>query len=52
MSFICEAAGGAASTGSKRILEIEPSRLHQRTPLFIGSREDIATAERFLREPA
>lgn len=50
MAFICEAAGGAASEGSKRILDIEPTKLHQRTPLFIGSREDVATVEQFLRE--
>ncbi len=51
MAFICEAAGGAASTGSKRILDVEPTKLHQRTPLYIGSREDVALAERFLAEP-
>lgn len=51
MSFICEAAGGAASTGSMRILDIEPTKLHQRTPLFLGSRDDVALVERFLREP-
>lgn len=50
MAFICEAAGGAASEGTKRILDIEPTKLHQRTPLYIGSREDVATVEQFLRE--
>ena len=52
MAFICEAAGGAASTGSQRVLDIEPKKLHERTALFIGSRDDVATAEQFLREPA
>jgi fructose-1,6-bisphosphatase I len=50
MAFICEAAGGAASDGRQRILDIEPERLHARTPLFLGSRDDVAEAERFLRE--
>jgi fructose-1,6-bisphosphatase I len=51
MAFICEAAGGAASDGTRRILDIEPQKLHERTPLYIGSRDDVATAEQFLREP-
>lgn len=49
MSFICEAAGGAASDGFRRILEIEPVRLHERTPLFLGSKDDVETAQAFLR---
>lgn len=48
MAFIMEAAGGAATDGSRRILDIEPTELHQRTPLFIGSREDVALAGEFL----
>ncbi len=51
MAFICEAAGGAASTGTRRILEVEPTKLHERTPLYIGSRDDVALAEKFLAEP-
>ncbi|MBL8602773.1 MAG: class 1 fructose-bisphosphatase [Myxococcales bacterium] len=49
MAFICEAAGGAASDGQRRIHDIEPQKLHQRTPLYIGSRDDVALAEAFLR---
>jgi len=52
MSFICEAAGGAASHGTGRVLDIEPKKLHERTPLFVGSRDDVALAEQYLREPA
>jgi len=52
MGFICEAAGGAASHGAGRVLDIEPKKLHERTPLFVGSRDDVALAEQFLREPA
>ena len=48
MAFIAEAAGGAATTGKKRILEIEPTGLHQRVPLFIGSKEDVALADGFV----
>jgi fructose-1,6-bisphosphatase I len=50
MAFIAEAAGGAASDGARRIVELEPTALHQRVPLFIGSREDVALAEKFLAE--
>jgi fructose-1,6-bisphosphatase I len=38
-AFIVEVAGGAATDGKQRILDIQPRELHQRTPLFIGSRE-------------
>jgi fructose-1,6-bisphosphatase I len=47
MAFLVEAAGGAASDGTRRILEIEPNELHQRTPVFMGSTEDVADALRF-----
>ncbi len=49
LAFICEQAGGRATNGSKRILDIEPADLHQRTPLYIGSREDVIVAEEFER---
>ena len=48
LSFIVEQAGGRSTNGKTRILEIEPTELHQRTPLFIGSEEDVFTAEKFL----
>lgn len=50
LAFICEQAGGRATTGSDRILELEPKTLHQRVPLIIGSREDVLTVERFIHE--
>jgi fructose-1,6-bisphosphatase I len=50
MSFIIEAAGGRASNGKKRILEIEPKNLHERTPIFIGSEEDVKTVESFMKK--
>jgi fructose-1,6-bisphosphatase I len=39
LAFICEQAGGFASNGSERILDIQPTELHQRVPLYIGSKE-------------
>ncbi|MCE2392059.1 MAG: fructose-1,6-bisphosphatase [Proteobacteria bacterium] len=42
MSLLIEQAGGTADTGSGRILEVEPGELHQRTPVVLGSREEVA----------
>jgi fructose-1,6-bisphosphatase I len=50
MAFIVEQAGGRASDGKRRILEIQPEKLHQRVPVFIGSEEDVLMVEKFLRE--
>jgi fructose-1,6-bisphosphatase I len=47
LAFVCEQAGGRATDGYKRILDIVPEKLHQRTPLFIGSEEDVKIAEEF-----
>ena len=41
LAFVAENAGGAASDGKRRILDITPSSLHERVPLFIGSRRDV-----------
>lgn len=48
MAFLVEAAGGAASNGKERILDVEPRELHQRTPVFIGSPDDVADLLRFI----
>lgn len=50
MSFIVEAAGGRATDGKQRILEKKPEALHERTPIFIGSENDVLLVEKFLRE--
>jgi fructose-1,6-bisphosphatase I len=50
MAFICEAAGGSASDGERRILDIQPAKLHERTPLYVGSKDDVNVVERYLRE--
>jgi len=41
MAFIMEEAGGVASNGKIPILEIQPMALHQRTPIFMGSKDDV-----------
>jgi fructose-1,6-bisphosphatase I len=50
MAFVMEQAGGRATNGHKRILELEVSGLHQRTPIFAGSGEMVLLAERFMKE--
>ena len=45
LAFVAEHAGGMASTGVQRILDLEPKRLHHRVPLIIGSRKDVEYAE-------
>ncbi len=49
LALLVEQAGGAASTGYERILEIQPTELHQRVPLIIGSKKDVETYELFAR---
>lgn len=44
LAFIAEQAGGLATTGKERVLSIQPNRLHQRIPLFIGSRKMVEEA--------
>ena len=51
LAFIVEQAGGAATSGSMRILDIEPTDLHQRTPLYIGSQGDVDIALSMLGKP-
>jgi len=48
LAFIAEQAGGAATTGTSRIMEVVPSMLHQRTPVYIGSVDMVKIAEEFL----
>jgi len=50
ISFIIEQAGGAASTGRERIMEIQPTGLHQRVPLILGSRNEVERIERYHHE--
>lgn len=48
LAFLVEQAGGSASTGEQRILDIAPTELHQRVPLYIGSRADVEDAIRYV----
>lgn len=49
MSFIIEQAGGKSTNGlGKRIMEIEPTDIHERTPIFIGSKNMVDVAEKFM----
>lgn len=50
MAFICEQAGGRASTGRQRLLEVKPTSLHQRIPIIIGCKEDVLLVEKFIRD--
>ena len=47
-AFIVEKAGGKATNGKERILDVQPTELHQRTPFFIGSKNMMEELERFL----
>ena len=47
MALLVEQAGGAASTGRERIMELAPGQLHQRVPVFLGSRAEVAQAVRY-----
>lgn len=50
LAYIVEQAGGYASTGYERILDIKPTQLHQRVPLIIGSRDDVLEYEEFAKK--
>jgi fructose-1,6-bisphosphatase I len=49
LAFVVEQAGGAASTGSERVLDVQPQYLHQRVPVLIGSSADVGLAEEFFQ---
>ena len=50
MAFIVEQAGGAATDGQQRILDIEPHKLHQRVPVFLGSKNEVEIVTRYHAE--
>jgi fructose-1,6-bisphosphatase I len=49
LAMVVEQAGGRASTGTMRILDVEAKQLHQRVPLIIGSADDVRDAEAFMQ---
>ena len=51
MAFIIEQAGGAASTGRGRVLDLEPRSLHQRVPLIMGAADDVRHVEELYSDP-
>ena len=50
MAFIAEQAGGKASDGYKRIMDIQPTELHQRVPFYVGSKQMVEKAEEFMNK--
>jgi fructose-1,6-bisphosphatase I len=48
IAFIAEQAGGMALDGTRRVLDIQPETIHQRTPVIVGSRMEVADFERFV----
>ncbi|HND14831.1 MAG TPA: class 1 fructose-bisphosphatase, partial [Pseudomonadales bacterium] len=50
IAFIIEQAGGAATTGRQRIMDVKPESLHQRIPLILGSKHEVDRIERYHRE--
>ena len=50
LAMLIEQAGGKASTGTQRLLDAVPDKLHARTPLFIGSQQDVALVESFITD--
>jgi fructose-1,6-bisphosphatase I len=52
LAFLMEQAGGSASTGTQDILDVVPDKVHFRTPLIIGSQDDVALVKSFIEERA
>jgi fructose-1,6-bisphosphatase I len=50
MAMIVEQAGGAASTGRSRILDLQPEQLHQRVPVILGSLNEVERVVAYHRE--
>ena len=50
MAYLVEQAGGAASTGRGRILDLQPTGIEDRAPIFIGSKESVELADRYIAE--
>jgi fructose-1,6-bisphosphatase len=49
--MIVEQAGGSCTTGTERILDVQPHSLHQRAPLIFGSNAEVEELQRYYREP-
>jgi fructose-1,6-bisphosphatase len=51
ISFLIEQAGGRATTGRERLMDVQPASLHQRVPVILGSRHEVERIERYHHEP-
>jgi fructose-1,6-bisphosphatase I len=51
MSFLVEEAGGAATDGHRRILDIQPTKLHERVAVFLGSKNEVDRVTGYHRAP-
>ena len=49
MAMLVEACGGAASNGTTRILDLTPASIHDRSPIFLGNREEVAAIEKWFK---
>ena len=50
MAFLAEQAGGMATDGKRRILDIQPAKLHERSPFFVGSRKMVEKVHEFIEK--
>lgn len=50
LAFLAEQASGKATTGEQRVMDLKPDHIHMRSPLIIGSTEDVALVESFIQE--
>ena len=50
LAMLIEQAGGKASTGTQRVLDAVPNELHARSPLFVGSKQDVELVESFITD--
>lgn len=50
MAFLTEQAGGVATTGTQRILDIHPTHIHERCPVFLGSKDDVEDLKKFYKD--
>ena len=50
MAFLIEHAGGKATTGKERVLDITPQKIHDRCPIFLGSKDDVEDVEKIYKK--
>ncbi|MEO1394830.1 MAG: class 1 fructose-bisphosphatase, partial [Cyanobacteria bacterium J06634_5] len=50
LAFLAEQAGGKATTGKQPVLQVQPDKIHMRSPLIIGSLDDVALVESFIQD--